>query len=397
MRQLLCLFFLFFSMQLNALAKSDDLNRNNMITIDTHGDTTQRFVWDNFDLGHQDDKGSIDIPRMRAGNLNGIFFSIWMPGTITGKSAVQQALTQIDAVRNQVKKHQKDLSLCTTAEQIENAYRHNKIAVLMGVEGGHMINNDLNNLRQFFNLGVRYMTLTHSVNTDWADSSTAKPQHNGLTNFGKKVIQEMNNLGMIVDISHVSDKTFYDALATSKAPMMASHSSCRAICDAPRNMSDDMIKALAEKGGVIQINYNNSFLSQPYRDAVNSSSEMKQLEEIVKSECGDNEACNLMRGDETSRRLVSRGKLPKVSWKMIIKHIDHVVKLVGVDHVGLGSDFDGANMPYGMEDATHLPQITKALLAEGYSQEEVSKILGGNTLRVMREAERVAHEMQRKA
>lgn len=396
MRHFLLFVYLFLSIQLNALAASNADFQKQIITLDTHDDTTQRFIWENFDLGHQDKGGSVDIPRMRAGGLNAIFFSIWMPGTINGQTAYDNALMQIDAVKQQVIKHPQDLKLCTTASQVEEAHSKKQIAVLMGVEGGHMINHDLNNLRRFADSGVRYMTLTHSVNTDWADSSTDKPEHNGLTTFGKSVVREMNKLGMIVDISHVSDKTFYDALAISKAPMIASHSSCRAICNAPRNMSDRMIKALAAKGGVIQINYNNSFISQAYRDAAKVSPEMNKLEAEIKNQCGDNEACSILKTDAASRKLMLNGKLPKVSWEEIVEHINHVVELVGVDHVGLGSDFDGANMPLGMEDVTHIPQISKALFAEGYSQSDVMKILGGNTLRVMREVENVAKELKDK-
>ncbi len=224
------------------------------IVVDTHDDTTQRLLDPKFNLGAKHADGSIDIPRMRAGGLDAIFFSIWIPGTVTGPTAVRRALDQIAAVRLAVDRHPSDLVLCTTADEIRAAKKANKIAVLMGVEGGHMINNSLATLDQFYTLGVRYMTLTHTVNTEWADSSGDKAAHDGLTPFGKKVIAEMNKQGMIVDISHVADKTFYDVLATSQAPVIASHSSCRALCTAPRDMTDEMIKALAAKGGVIQIN-----------------------------------------------------------------------------------------------------------------------------------------------
>src|ERR1700693_6427712 len=237
------------------------------IVVDTHDDTTQRFLDGKFDLGPRSTTGSIDIPRMREGNLGAIFFSIWMPSKITGPEAVERALIQIDAVREQVRRHSNDLVLATTAAEIHDAHKQGKIAALLGVEGGHMINSDLGVLRSFAALGVRYMTLTHSGNDEWADSSTDKAVHNGLTDFGKDVVREMNRLGVMVDISHVSDKTFADALALSKAPMIASHSSCRATCDAPRNMTDEMMKALAAKGGVVQINYHVGFLSQEFRDA----------------------------------------------------------------------------------------------------------------------------------
>jgi membrane dipeptidase len=364
------------------------------IVVDTHDDTTQRFLDADFDIGVRNTSGSIDVPRMKEGGLGAIFFSIWIPSKVTGPEAVNRAQTQIDAVREQVRKHRKDLVLATTADEIREARKKGKIAALMGIEGGHMINSDLDVLRKFASLGVRYMTLTHSGNDEWADASTDKAVHNGLTDFGKDVIREMNRLGVMVDISHVSDKTFYDALEVSKAPLIASHSSCRAICDAPRNMTDQMMKDLAAKGGVIQINYHVGFLSQEFRDAEKANPELnKAISVEVTRRCGENEACQLIEGDRITREYVAQGKLPRVEWTKIIEHIDHAVKVVGAEHVGLGSDFDGANMPYGMEDATKLPRITEALLKKGYSEGDIKKILGENTLRVMVEVERVSREL----
>jgi membrane dipeptidase len=364
------------------------------IVIDTHDDTTQRFLDGKFDLGMRSSAGSIDIPRMKEGGLGAIFFSIWIPSKVTGPEAVDRALVQIDAVREQVRKHPNDLVLATTAAEVRDAHKQGKIAALMGVEGGHMINSNLGVLRSYAALGVRYMTLTHSGNDEWADSSTDKAVHNGLTDFGKDVVREMNRLGVIVDISHVSDKTFYDALEVSNAPLFASHSSCRAICDAPRNMTDQMMKDLAAKGGVVQINYHVGFLSQEFREAEKADPEInKAISAEVTKRCGENEGCQLIEGDRITRQYVEQGKLPRVDFAKIIEHIDHAVKVAGVDHVGLGSDFDGANMPYGMEDATKLPKITEALLQKGYSEGDVKKILGENTLRVMGEVERVSREM----
>jgi len=371
-------------------AKAKKLHFSSII-VDTHDDTTQRLLTPGFDIGARHNDGSIDIPRMRDGNLGAIFFSIWMSGTVTGPEAVKRTLDQIDAVHEMVRTHSKDLVFCTTAEEIRRAHADGKIAVLMGVEGGHMIASDLSVLRSYYALGVRYMTLTHSVNDEWADSSTDKPAHNGLTDFGKDVVREMNREGMMVDISHVADKTFYDALAVSSAPMIASHSSCRALCDHPRDMTDDMIKALAAKGGVIQINYYMGFLSHQYRDAMKNNPDFdKQMQAELEKRCGKDEGCQLTEGDKIVREAVAAGKLPRVSWELIIDHIDHAVKLVGADHVGLGSDFDGANMPYGMEDASDLPKITDALLKKGYSEADIRKILGENTLRVMEQVEATA-------
>ncbi len=364
------------------------------VVVDTHDDTTQRFLDGKFDIAARNSSGSIDIPRMREGGLGAIFFSIWIPSKVAGPEAVHRATVQIDAVREQVDAHPKELALCTTAGEVRAAKKQGKIAALMGVEGGHMINSDLEVLRKFAALGVRYMTLTHSGNDEWADSSTDKPAHNGLTDFGKDVVREMNRLGVMVDISHVSDKTFYDALEVSKAPLFASHSSCRALCDAARNMTDRMMKDLASKGGVIQINYHVGFLSQEFRSAEKAHPEWERaIAAEVRKACGDNEACQLIEGDRVTREYVEQGKLPRVDWTVILDHIDHAVKVAGVEHVGLGSDFDGANMPYGMEDATKLPKITEALLKKGYSEDDVKKILGENTLRVMAEVERVSREL----
>src|SRR5271155_4323958 len=365
------------------------------IVLDTHDDTTQRFFSKTFDIGKRNPDGHIDIPRMREGGMNAIFFSIWIDGRIMGPSAVQKALDQIDAVHENVIKYSKDMVFCRTAEEVRRAHTQGKIAALIGVEGGHMIGNDIRVLRMFGDLGVRYMTLTHFYNDEWADSSTAKPEHNGLTDFGKDVVREMNRQGIMVDISHVSDKTFYDALEVSKAPLMASHSSCRALCNHVRDMTDDMIKALAAKGGVIQINYEKSFIDQAYKDAYDKETGgvVQHLSELTKS-CNNDEACISREIAKLQQRLTAEGKLPHVSWERIIDHIDHAVKLVGADHVGLGSDFDGATMPEGMEDCSKLPKITEALLRKGYSEDDIRKILGENTLRIMEQAERVSRELQ---
>jgi membrane dipeptidase len=368
------------------------------IVIDTHDDTTQRLLDPSFDIGTRHADGNIDIPRMREGGLNAIFFSIWIPSKTVGPEAVKKSIDQIDAVREAVRKHPNDLLLATTADDIRVAKKQNKIAALMGVEGGHMIDNDLAVLRSYAVLGVRYMTLTHMGNTDWADSSTDTPAHNGLTDFGKQVVLEMNRLGVMVDISHVSDKTFYDAIATSKAPVIASHSSARSLTETPRNMTDDMMRALAKNGGVIQINYHVGFLSQEFRDFEKAHPEAeKEINDEVKKRCGDNEACSMVMGDQVVRDMMQAGMLPKVDWTKIIDHIDYAVKVAGIDHVGLGSDFDGAVMPMGMQDVSHLPQITGALLQKGYSESDIRKILGENTLRVMSEVERVSRQLNSSA
>lgn len=362
------------------------------IVIDTHDDTTQRMLDPSFDLGQRHAEGSIDIPRMREGGLDAVFFSIWIPGTVTGEAAVQRALTQIAAVQRQVATHPRDLVLVTTAAGIRQAAADGRIAVLLGVEGGHMIGNDLANLRRFFDLGVRYMTLTHSVNVDWADSSTDKPRNAGLNDFGREVVREMNRLGMMIDISHVADATFDDVLALSTAPVIASHSSARAVCRVPRNMNDRMLRDLAANGGVAHINFHMAFLAQDYSNALKANDGRidKAIDAQTAERCGDNDACQILTGSQLARERVANGTLPRVEWHAIVDHMAHAARVAGVQHVGLGSDFDGADMPYGMEDVSGLPKITAELLTRGYTPKEVRAMLGGNLLRVMEQVEAAA-------
>jgi len=363
------------------------------IVIDSHDDTTQRLLFEKgFDIGARHANGNIDIPRMKEGGLDALFFSIWVPSDLTGPPAVKRAMDLIDAVREAVRTHPGDLMPATTAADVRKAAADHKIAALMGMEGGHMIDDDLRLLRLYAALGVRYLTLTHFKNNNWADSSTDKPAHNGLTPFGKDVVRELNRLGVMVDISHVADKTFYDALEVTTAPVIASHSSCRAISHHARNMTDEMLRALAKNGGVAMINYEVSFLSEEYRVA----SEKKSGDVVARlaamsKRCGGDEACATLEESKINREAMEKGQLPKVTWEKIVEHIDHAVKVAGADHVGLGSDFDGATMPIGMDDASMLPKITDALLKKGYSEQDVEKILGGNLLRVMEAVERAAH------
>ena len=312
--------------------------------------------------GRGDDNSHVDFPRMREGGLDAAFFSIYMAGTVTGPEAVKRSLVMIDNVRRLAEQHPNEIVLATTAADVRAAHKAGKVAALMGMEGGHMIDDSLSVLRDYARLGIRYLTLTHSVNTHWADSSGDKPEHNGLTDFGKDVVRELNRLGVMVDISHVADKTFWDALEVSKAPLVASHSSCRAISGHPRNMTDDMIKALAAKGGVIMINYSTSFLSNELYQATQQN--------------------------------VPQAERPRVSWEKIVEHIDHAVKIAGATHVGLGSDFDGTTVPDGMEDASKLPKITAALLEKGYSEQDLKNILGENILRLMERVDQVGREVR---
>jgi membrane dipeptidase len=365
------------------------------MVVDTHVDTTQRLLSGDFDLGIRHTAGSIDIPAMRGGGVDAIFFAIWIPGTVTGPEAVRRARSQIEAIRRHLALHCGEVVLARTPADIRRAKSDGRIALVLALEGGQMINGSLDLLREYASLGVRYLTLTHNYNTDWADSSTDQPLHNGLSHFGKQVISEMNRLGVLVDVSHVSDKTVADVLATSAAPVIASHSSCRALCDSPRNLSDEMMYALAEKGGVIHINFHVGFLNQDFRNVMRDHPEFQsQIEALAKERCGAGHAEQWIEGGRIVREMVADGKLPRVEWTEIIDHIDHAVCVAGIEHVGLGSDFDGADMPFGMEDASCLPRITNALLERGYSEADVEKILGGNTLRLMQDVEAVCSQMR---
>lgn len=362
------------------------------IVIDTHVDTTQRLFEAGFDLAARHAKGCVDIPRLREGGIGGIFFAVFVPGTVTGAEAVRRALEQIDAIHREVERHSKDLVLARSAEDIERARVDGRIAIVIAIEGGHMIDSSLDVLRRYHSLGATYMTLTHMRNTEWADASTDPPRHNGLSAFGKQVIAEMNRLGMIVDVSHVSDKTLLDVLEISEAPVFASHSSCRALCGTPRNLSDELIRAIAAKGGLVDINFHVGFLSQEFVAFEAAHPEVeKQVEVEAKKRSGENGARELIEWDRIVREFAGEGKLPRVEWSRIIDHIQHAVEVAGIDHVGLGSDFDGACMPFGMEDASKFPAITEALLREGYRESDIQKILGGNLLRLMQRVEAAAH------
>jgi membrane dipeptidase len=365
------------------------------ILIDTHADTPQMMLDEGYDLAQANSPFMVSIPKMQQGHLGAEFFSIWVDVNWPKQDLIHRALDLIDAVNDQVGRHADALAVATTADEIVRLHLQGKFAILMGVEGGHIIQDDLRVLDIYYRLGVRYMTLTHTANTDWADSSGDKPQWNGLTDFGKQVVERMNRLGMMVDVSHVSDKTFYDALAVSKAPVIASHSSCRALCDVPRNMTDDMIRALAKNGGVMDINFYSGFLSQAYAEAY------KKIAKQVEGEIAAARARYAQQGKRLSyeeetkieQRMVK--DLPVPSYTVIADHIDHAVQVGGIDHVGLGSDFDGIDSaPKGMEDVSKLPDLVRELARRGYSEQDLKKILGGNLLRVMRQVEHVGREMR---
>jgi membrane dipeptidase len=373
------------------------------IIVDTHADTPQRFLDEGFDIGSTDPKdvGHISLDKARRGNLGAEFFSIWVdPETNQGHFA-QHTFDLIDSVYEQAARHPDRMMMAFSVADIERAHRGHKLAALMGIEGGHSIENDMHLLRDYYRLGVRYMTLSWSNTNEWADSSgdinDAKVQHhNGLTDFGKQVVIEMNRLGMIVDISHVADKTFWDTIATTKAPVIASHSSARALVNHPRNMTDDMLRAVAKNGGVVQVNFYSAFVDENYRKAMEAQDKDEEaaVQQYLVERKAEGKTVTYTDKDRIERQWAA--KIPRPPFKSLIDHIDHVAKVAGVDHVGLGSDFDGVSgaTPQGMDSAADLPKITQGLLARGYSAEDIKKILGGNVLRVFRQVESVSREMQ---
>ena len=370
------------------------------LVIDTHADTPGRLVDENFDLAQDAGNGYLDFDKIKAGNLGAEFFSIWVePKAFKGNES-QRALDMIDAVYEQARRHPDKMMMAFGTQDILTAHREHKLAALLGVEGGHAIEGDIRILRDYYRLGVRYMTLTWSNTNQLGDSSgdmddKSIQHHNGLTPFGREVVGEMNRMGMMVDISHVADSTFYQALELSRAPVIASHSSSRALTNAPRNMTDDMLTALARKNGVAQVNFYCAFVSQKYRDtAAQLSAQHDPDYETVQALFIKPQTPEVKKQLEAAKaRLAS--KLPRPPMSDLIDHIDHMVKVAGVDHVGLGSDFDGIDCsPQGIDSAVDLPKITEALYQRGYKASDIDKILGGNLMRVFADVEKVSNQMQ---
>jgi membrane dipeptidase len=363
------------------------------LLIDTHNDVTWN-VYEGFDFGRRTNQLHTDLPRLKEGGFGAVFFSAYVDADYVAKnSSANRALQLIDTIRHDIAgRYPSDFLLAASVADIERARREGKIAALIGIEGGHAIEDSLRLLRAYYDLGVRYMTLTHSNTNNWADSSgdINRPgvrHHNGLTDFGRQVVREMNRLGMMVDISHVSDKTFFDALETSTAPIIASHSSARAVMNHPRNMTDDMIMALARKGGVVQVNFNCGFVSP--RFAAAQQTENPKLEERFRQETGGK--LSEPAGYIVYDRLRKEMGLTRATLAELADHIDHIRRIAGVEAVGIGSDFNGVTcVPEGLEDVSKMPNLTRELLERGYSAEDIRKIYGGNLLRVMRavEAER---------
>ena len=353
------------------LKKRAALLHRQAIVIDTHNDVTSPMTDEDYDLGARDTSGKIqtDLPRMKEGGLDAEFFAIYVASKYAREGgAARRALDMIDGVYEQARRHPKQLEMAFTAADIRRIHRAGRVAALMGIEGGHAIEDSLSALRMFHRLGVRYMTLTHTNTNNWADSAGGinnppEKRYGGLSEFGREVVLEMNRLGMMVDISHVGDETFWDCIETSQAPLIASHSSCRTLTNVPRNLTDEMLQAVGKKGGVVMINFYNGFINTDYAKP----------------------------GGPAPTRAAETATMD-----MLMAHFEHAIKLAGIDHVGIGSDFDGVDglLPAGMEDVSKLPAITWELLKRGYSERDVRKILGENLLRTMAEVERVARKMQ---
>jgi membrane dipeptidase len=374
------------------------------LIVDTHADTPQRFLDENFDLGENTpvSAGHIDFDKIRQGNLGAEFFSIWVEPEFKGHYA-KRAMDLIDSVYQQAARHPDKMTMAFTADDIVRAHEQHKFAALMGIEGGHALENDIRLLRDFYRLGVRYMTLTWSNTNEWADSSgdVQDPNvkhHNGMTDFGKDVVREMNRLGMIVDISHVSDATFYQALLVSQSPVIASHSSSRELTNQPRNMTDDMLRAMTNNGGVVMVNFYSAFIDENYRKASSDPDKIKQRDaevEAFKKAHAHPDGSPVTYDEYAPLEKKWAAQFPRPPLKSLIDHIDHIAKVAGIDHVGLGSDFDGVtSLPEGIDSAADLPKITQALQQRGYTREQILKILGGNFMRVMREVEATARRLQ---
>ena len=366
------------------------------IAVDMHADSVQRVLDEHVDLEQQLSDGHFDAVRAKAGGLDAQFFSIWVEPQLFGGGgarAVKRADDQIAAIRELAEKHPETWQLATSAADVRRAAQDGKIAALLGLEGGYAIDEKLENVQRYYDLGVRYMSPAWSVSTSWAGSSGDEiGASRGLNDFGRSVVREMNRLGMMVDVSHVSDKTFWDIVNTSTKPVVATHSACRAIADVPRNLTDDMILALAHTGGVVNVIFYPEHIEPGW-------SELKKrvdveiaplVQQASEAEPGDAVHKKLAR-DRVRQREYAR-RLPPVYAARVVDHVDHIVKLVGVDHVGIGSDFDGVsgNLPVELKSVADYPNLVAGLQARGHSDADIRKILGGNLLRVWTAVEKAA-------
>jgi membrane dipeptidase len=370
------------------------------LVIDTHADTPQRFLdeqWEfTADLKSGAGSGHLNLATARAGNLAAEFLVAWVdPGAYSPDQYVPRTLQLIDAVCEQVRLHPSELSLCTTPDEILTAHASGRFAAVLAVEGGHSIANSLALLRTYYQLGVRYMTLTWATSTDWAESSgdlrtldSTIPA--GLTSFGREVITEMNRLGMMIDVSHSSDRTLMDVLDTTRAPILASHSSARALCNAPRNLTDEQLRAIAQNGGAVMVNFYAAFVDDSYRQALNQSKpERDEAHRRLADRYPPGTPVPFHLSNRIDREFATR--IPRASFESLMAHFDHIIRVAGIDHVGIGTDFDGISaLPEGIDSAADLPKITAWLVARGYSADHIHKVLGGNLLRVFRAVQAAA-------
>jgi membrane dipeptidase len=376
--------------------KAGHLHRD-MLTVDTHCDTPMRLMRSNYDLGVHNDKGCVDFPRMKEGGLDAEFFAIFIgQGPRTAEAFEHEyrtTLASFDSVRKSVGRYPELAGIALTPDDACRLKDQGKLAIFIGIENGYPVGTDISKVKEFYDLGARYITLCHSSNNDICDSSTDKsgPEHNGLSAFGEEVVKEMNRIGMIVDVSHISDDSFYDVLAVSKAPVVASHSSCRALCESPRNLDDEMLQALKKNGGVIQICILSDYLKQPEPNPEFDAraQELREKWQAMGPEL--TEAQQEQRWNEYSELKRQYVKLATVA--DAVNHIQHVVDIIGIDYVGIGSDFDGGGGIEGCTDVSMMKNITKELLRRGYSREDITKIWGGNFMRVMREVQTLGDEV----
>ncbi len=369
--------------------KALEIHRKSIV-VDTHNDILSMMTDDNYDLSVSSvGKYHTDIERMKQGGLTAEIFSVYVDSKYANEGgAARRALDMIDYVHRAAEKYPKDLMISYSTVDIQRAKKQKKIAALMGIEGGHAIEDSLMVLRDFYRLGVRYMTLTHNNTNNWADSCCDQGRHNGLSEFGREVVREMNRIGMLIDISHVSDKTMSDVLDMSAAPVIASHSSARALGDRPRNIPDELLRRIAKNGGVVMVNFYPGFLDRNVIEASKArDAQLKpQIDALQEQYKGD-----LKKLNEETDKLRAAYPLPTTALSVLIDHFDHIARVAGIDHVGIGSDFDGVpSLPVGMEDIAQLPKLTYEFLRRGYSEKDIRKILGGNFLRAFATAETVA-------
>ena len=361
--------------------------------LDGHNDllwearTRAGYDFDRLDVGAGGTPTHTDLPRLRQGGVGGQFWSVFVPASLTGDDAVSATLEQVDAGHQMVARYAGELAFARTADEVARAWELGRIASLLGAEGGHSINNSLATLRMLHVLGVRYLTLTHNSNVDWADSATDVPVHHGLSAFGVEVVREMNRIGMLVDLSHVSADTMRDALQVAEVPAIFSHSSARAVCDSPRNAPDDVLELLRDNGGVCMVTFVPAFVNP---DAAAWRAELTDRAAALGITPADAEAYSAFYDE-----YALGNPAPRATLQDVVRHVEHIREVAGVEHVGLGGDYDGtATLPDGLEDVTGYPRLLAALAERGWSDEDLGRLTSGNILRVMRDAEAGARSLQ---